>query len=278
MENISELKIQLKSEIETLLKSVAFKENIQNFEPIFNIDEAIRGEGFTGEFFLAGIKNKDTNQIVEVAIKKGVHDPAKRDIPTNKIFCNESYFYSTVFPTLNQLQTEKSLKDPFVNVAKYYCSNLEEYQEAIVFENLKSQGYVLTDKAVLLDDEHTAHIFQTYGKFHALSFALKDQNYEKYEKLVSGLWLEIYNVFVENEGIKNLMVGLFKEICEILDTEEDSKLKKRIEPIANNPNEKLLEETKLKSNYKTIIHGDCWSNNMMFKYSVSFFKHILFYS
>lgn len=157
-------------------------------------------------------------------------------------------------------------------MAKHYFGSLEDHREAIVFENLKSQGYVLTDKAVLWDDEHTSHIFQTYGKFHALSFALKDQNCGKYEKLVSGLWSDIYDIFMENEGQKNLMLGLFKEVCEMLDTEEDSKLKRRIEPFANRPNEKLLEIVKLKSDYKTIIHADCWSNNMMFKYSVSLFE------
>lgn len=160
---------QLQNEVESILKNVALKNNITNYEPIFNIKEALRGDGFLGEFFLAGIKNQNTNEEIRVAIKKAVKDPSKRaEFLIPWIYSNEVYFYSTIVPAFSRLQVQKSLREPFVEVAKFHYGTLVEFQEALVLEDLKVQGYDIIEKRALFDDEHTRLILKTYGKLRTI--------------------------------------------------------------------------------------------------------------
>lgn len=99
--------VELQSELETLLLQVAKIKQINNHEIKFD-ESVLKGDGFLGEFFLGSVKNKDTNETVEVAIKKAFKNPEKReDYSINQAYQNENYFYSTVYPTLQQFQSEK---------------------------------------------------------------------------------------------------------------------------------------------------------------------------
>lgn len=255
---------ELTNEIEKLLYETAQKLKISNFETKF-ANSAIRGEGFIGEFYLARIINKNTNEIVEVAIKKAFTNQQKRDeLNVRVAYEVEINFYSKIFPTLKNFQIEKSIKEPFTQIAKYYYGTIEEYREALVLQNLKTEGYNIRNVKELLDEEHYNMIFETYGKFHALSMAFKDQYFEEYKKLTD--IKDSMLIIMNSDSCKALVDGIMKEVFNNFDT--DSELYKKCLKYINNSNEELNKVAIYNGKNSVITHGDCWSNNIMYKYSV----------
>lgn len=55
----------------------------------------------------------------------------------------------------------------------------------IVLEDLSPAGYMTADRTEGLDFDHCAAVLQTLGRFHALSFAMKDQDPEGFKTVVS---------------------------------------------------------------------------------------------
>jgi hypothetical protein len=52
-------------------------------------------------------------------------------------------------------------------------------------EDLSPTGYVTADRAKGLDFDHCVAVLQTLGRFHALSFAMKDQDPEGFEAVAN---------------------------------------------------------------------------------------------
>lgn len=259
--------IELTIEIEALLHSVAYSENIDNYDGIFDTN-SLRGDGFLGEFFIATILDRDNNSIIEVAIKKAFKNKQKRtELNIEIAFLNEVLFYSKIFPILNKLQTE-SMEEPFVEIAKFYYGTTEEWYEALVLENLKTRGYIMRNKSDLLDEEHASLIFKTYGKFHALSFALKDLNGEEYHELVKEI-KDFIQISFSSKQYKFFLNGIGQEAFGALETEEYSDVFEYCAKYRENIMDEFLKKGIYKGDYGVINHGDCWSNNMMFKYSVN---------
>jgi hypothetical protein len=55
----------------------------------------------------------------------------------------------------------------------------------IVLEDLSPTGYVTADRTKGLDFDHCVAVLQTLGRFHALSFAMKDQDPEGFKTVVN---------------------------------------------------------------------------------------------
>lgn len=258
----------LKTQIDALLQKVAEKQNIKNYELVYDVDARLRGDGFLGEFFLATIKNKDTNEVVEVAIKKALEDPVKREeVSTDLAYETEIYFYSEVVATFNRFQTERKVSDPFVEVAKYFCGTRKEGEEALALENLKAAGYVLWQKEKLMDDEHASIMFRTYAKYHALSYALRDQQPETYAKLVDGLPRFLLDYLDSKDSFRILENSLGKEAIESLE-KDHPEIRKHCAKYEKSTFNEIRKVMGLKSAFPVIAHGDAWSNNFMFRYNV----------
>lgn len=54
-----------------------------------------------------------------------------------------------------------------------------------MLEDLSPAGYVTADRAKGLDFDHCIAVLQTLGRFHALSFAMKDQDPEGFETVAN---------------------------------------------------------------------------------------------
>ncbi|XP_076274074.1 uncharacterized protein LOC143204998 isoform X2 [Rhynchophorus ferrugineus] len=201
----------LKEQIDGILRGVAEVENITNYELLADLS-AETGDGFMGQIYFGSVKDKSNGKVHNVVIKKNVEMPF-----SDTTFKNEVVFYDTVYPELDNLQKEAHVKRPFNNVPKYYSGSSKADEMYLAMENLKLLNYEMYDKKKFLDEEHLKFIFRLYGKYHALSFVLKDQKPEDY-RTITAKSVKVYEEM--KEGLVIAMKSSLKPAVDAFDSEE----------------------------------------------------------
>lgn len=187
---------------------------------------------------------------------------------SKSVFDREIYIYTQLLPAFARFQKEKGLSeaDSFLSFPKIYACEVSEIDDSyiLIMENLKMQQFEMypKDKAPTVD--HLLIALQELAKFHAISFAMKDQRPNEFAEFKDLGDIAMDMVF---DG----SIGLFVE-------QQMDRLVKAIE----NPVQKKMVE-KLRENYVTTLnkflrgqsskefgvirHGDFWMNNLMFQYA-----------
>lgn len=220
-----------------------------------------KGDGYVAEIWRVKVQHEDGE--IHLIIKSVNNADNRRDfIKTDILFRNEVKFYTRIFPVLDKLQREKQVKRPF-EIPKCYATTLKENEETLVLEDLREARFDLCNRKEPLDEAHISLVFKEYGKLHALSFALRDQQPEVFKEIAANL-TDVFPLFFPN--LRDGILAQIQNNVEMLKREglvEESKLAKKAA--------EQLDEIYLRScepDYSVITHGDCWSNNMMFKYDV----------
>ncbi|XP_076274072.1 uncharacterized protein LOC143204997 [Rhynchophorus ferrugineus] len=252
----------LREDIRNILTSIAQVRGIKNSS--FEYDTAFdTGDGLISEFFIASIKDLDKNSVLNVGIKK-----APDTVLFSSIFDNEYTFYQKAFPALDAFQREIGVSKPFANIPKCYLASVEPHKQFIAMEDLKIQGYQIHEKSSSLDRKHLESIFKTYGKFHALNFAFKSLR-EEQARTIAG---EAHAGFVQ---LRDMLLPLIRSCLgacvDIFSQEqvgpENEDILERCRRVYDNLPEYYDRINNYNGRYSCITHGDCWSNNLFFKYS-----------
>lgn len=155
----------------------------------------------------------------------------------------------------------------FTEYPKCYRTVNVEPSESVFLEDMSVRGFTMIDKSKEeVTADHVHLVMQLLGKFHAISFALKDQQPEKFQQLSSNLT----ELFVRRDE-PFLRVYFNKQVESAMNAvsgEKDAHLLAKLK--------KLFEETEaldiacdclddsLKESACIITHGDTWQNNTMF--------------
>ena len=249
--------------IQQILTEVAQKQDIKNYKIIADTTNNF-GDGFATQFFTGKIQENDTGSITEIALKI-VLDV---EFDSNPIFQNEICFYSKAYPALDKLQREFKVSEPFDNLPTYLCGSLDPKHDFIAMKNLKPLGYVLHDKEKYLNREHLELIFRTYGRFHALSYVLRKRDNEYYHN-ISNNFIDVSKLVAESMGKQ--MVAVVKASVNALE-ERDKVIYEELRDFGENATDIFIKSSMYDGNHRCWVHGDCWSNNMLFKYSVRYTK------
>jgi thiamine kinase-like enzyme len=178
---------------------------------------------------------------------------------------NEIYFYSEICPAFKKFENEHHILKPFDSVPEYITCDRQVGKEIIVFKDITKEGFELREKDLLLDDEHVRLIFKTYGHFHAISFCLKEQKPEEFERLSKSL-SNIWKKYTESGGLITILKSHLQTAYEALDSSKHADIMEKLKKYIENTLEIFSESLYYDGKYFGILHGDCWSNNMMFKY------------
>lgn len=252
-----------KSELISWLEPIALKKNLKKFN-ITITGSSEKGDGYLGDITFVKVQD-ESGKIYSFVVKSGKKSiPLRGRFPIRNSFKNEIFVYEQVFPQFVRFQKEKGVKCAFDNFAKCYETNLYEDMEVVVLENLKDAGYFLWDRTVGMNRGHVVEILKNYGKLHAISYALKDQRPELFQNLASHL----IDIFLQmSKSFESNGYGMYKDIIKAAKNkgfddivEKSIILDKQMAEIHKNPD--------TDNPYSVIIHGDCWTNNFMFKYKV----------
>lgn len=251
----------------------AIQSPIANFH--IELKENIKGEGFIGDVIFVTLTNKNSSEKHFLAVKQQKTDGGKVSDWSTALFANEAYFYDIVWPKFKELYFERTQKS--LDFIPKCLGTSKDVMIRIAMENLKSSGFETYDKRLSFNKEHLLTIFKTYGIFHGISMCLKEQNYEEFCELISNIKLIFERTLTGEDFMSKSITKVFSEIqnlC-IFDSTTEKHLMEVTDEYKKNGWKILHKLLTVDSVPRAIIHGDCWSNNMMFKQNVSqIFNHI----
>ncbi|XP_044730097.1 uncharacterized protein LOC123293369 [Chrysoperla carnea] len=138
--------------------------------------------------------------------------------------------------------------------------------------DLTSELYHHLDRKQPLNLQHCKIFMKTIGKFHALSFALKDYCQRKnidFDEIVYKIREDIFlNASNRDEINEQILLQNDFIIQTCFDTNVDQLIIEKVNNFSKRFCNTLYELIQPKDNdeYSVIIHGDCWTNNLLYKY------------
>ncbi|XP_034256187.1 uncharacterized protein LOC117654110 isoform X2 [Thrips palmi] len=207
-------------------------------------------------------------------ILKGMPLSAKRreQMQVGSFFDNEFHAYRTVLPALARFLADKAVddvKEPglFPNTARCHeaSSGGEEGQDTLVLEDMRPLGFTMHDRRVGLDEHHVRAVFKSLSFLHAASMAMEAQRPKDFAK-IRDLFTE--TLFDSNNPIMAHVEEILKRTyVYIADRHpEGSEMYAKVKAFIDGYGctmERLVSRT---ATGNAISHGDCWTNNLLFKY------------
>lgn len=119
-----------------------------------------------------------------------------------------------------------------------------------------------------LTAEHVISVMQILGKFHACSLAMKHQKPEAFAEMITNMDEVIFEK--NNINWRNTFNSLSKAVINAVRTSQNesltNKLLKFYERDSYDIILKCIDGDRAEP-YSVITHGDCWMNNILFKYN-----------
>lgn len=162
-------------------------------------------------------------------------------------------------------QVKKDAKYPFEEYATCLASYCDGNDDFIALENLETFGYFTTTRQKSMDVHLCRLILRTLGRFHGLSFVLRDQSPKLFEELTA-VPLETYyaqrlkpwySKFIQVQI--DIALDVVKQIY--WETEVEERAKKFLTD--GSLYDKMVGFTHTRNRYSVIGHGDCWTPNFL---------------
>ncbi|CAL4182424.1 unnamed protein product [Meganyctiphanes norvegica] len=185
------------------------------------------------------------------------------DIPdyTPMVFEKEGKFYLELLPELNQIIMQSGQK--LLPFPKCYYAQYTEEKQMVIFEDIRLKGFKMTDRRKGMDLQHSILVMQGLGRMHAASIIMqKEKSIDDLKTLYPYLFNELWSgpmlemMFTQSIATAKEMlskVGGHKEAINWLDK------------IVPNISEFFSKNLAFVPPFNAICHGDCWSNNILFR-------------
>ena len=190
----------------------------------------------------------------------------KKTFRSTDFFKNEINFFSIVLKAFDEFQAaKKDAKYPFNDIATCFITYMDGENDFLALENLNNYGYYTPTRQNAMDVNLCRLIMKTLGRFHALSFVIRDQSPQLFEELTSVLeetyysnrlkpwYIDFMNdqIEVALDAVKNIYGGTIIE----------ERAKKFLTD--GSLYDKMVALTHARNRYSVITHGDCWVPNFL---------------
>ncbi|XP_050355034.1 uncharacterized protein LOC126776500 [Nymphalis io] len=255
---------------------------IQDFE---GAPGSKRGDNYTSMVYRITLKGSSkhldsdgTTEIIEPWVGSIIYKCLPESIlrreafKSDELFCNEVAFYTKIWPALSKFQSQwEKVTHPFKSIPKCYLAQ----NDLVILKDLKELGFVMPDRTQGLSLEQCYFVLKHLSHFHALSLAMKYYDPEGFYELlniqdgISEVFFvaenEDYYRSYYSEATRNAIAMVEEELKESKDRE------KYLGPFKRFCNEDTFFQTMVdmvtpKEPLAVICHGDCWTNNMLFKF------------
>lgn len=181
-----------------------------------------------------------------------------------------------LFPTMDKFQRSKSSslhseQHFFKEYVKCYGANDTASNECLLLEDATASGFSMLNRhKETATFHHIELVMRVLGKFHAISLALRDQQPEKFKEIITNMK---ENMFVKSHQAYMQYFELIQSMgMKMLSREQNAQLSKNVGKYFEAPIYDIAVDCVNSEGvepYAVLCHGDCWGNNMMFKYNES---------
>ncbi|XP_022188534.1 uncharacterized protein LOC111047168 [Nilaparvata lugens] len=199
----------------------------------------------------------------DVVVKFQPTDKAVRELMNSDVqFHNEFSMYKTILPKLNNSTTVIPSIFP-----KFYFGvttlGKDPESDVIAIEDLRGEGFKLTEERAFLDYDHVALTLTALGEFHALSYILKSQAPTEFANLTT--------ILKEHHSKNDMSIMIqkcaFRGIDPVLEENPKDPLITKLKSIFEVKPQKIMDELITPDEPMSVIcHGDFLRNNLLFSY------------
>lgn len=205
-----------------LLKSITKEHSFVNYSVQVKSGSQT-GDGFTSQLFCIIVTEKTGDKKLDLVCKIAPLDKNyRKEFFSDLMFGREALLYRKLMPILAKFQDEKKVpkNEQFVSYPKCYATKIDEQKEqfAIILEDLRPHGFKLWDKATPSPIENVRLAMKELGKFHGLSFAMKDQKPKEFEEFKQVK--DVLKMCVQSKSMQKFFNSSFDRAINSLTSEE----------------------------------------------------------
>lgn len=188
----------------------------------------------------------------------------RQSFQAEMVFDRELYIYANVLPAFVAFQREKGLGEAelFRSFPKVYAceAGIEPGTYLLIMEDLRVRNYRMWPKEKMVPLEHGLLVMKELGRFHAISFAMKDQRPDQ---------------FAEFKQLSDIYGAVLRGRLEPF---FDISVNKSASVLQNPDHRRIMENFDFRrmmehcfswdacDKFGVVTHGDTWSNNYMFQH------------
>ncbi|KAG5880044.1 hypothetical protein JTB14_018470 [Gonioctena quinquepunctata] len=228
-----------------------------------------KGDGYLGEVnFIKVVASEDNGEekVYDVVVKSAnKSEEFRKQTPIQEAYHREMFMYTKVFPIFEEFQRDYALTTVFDSFTKCYSVCRTEKKEALILKNLKILGFEIHDRMVPQNLNHALFVFRNYGRLHGTSLALKIKKPGLFQSLTKNM-TNVFGQFILQAGMVELLTEDFRQSVELLKGDGKTAIAEKLKCLEGDIGNALTKMTGSDRREAVILHGDCWNNNMMFKY------------
>lgn len=266
---MSELPVYL----EPMLNRIAEKEGFVDFTTKVGSGSNV-GDNFMGELLSAvitgkqkGKNNNETETKLNLLCKLIPSNAQRRkEFQCELVFSRETYFYNNVAPDFLRFQEEKGLssEEQFTAFPKCYEAVCDPENDVfvIIMQDLRPEGFEMWPKEKPTSTENAHLVMRELAKLHAVSFALKDQRPEQFEKYKT--LDDVTHIFLDSDNFRNMFFQCYQRAIDALQDETHKDIMREVQKDTKSYFKSGLEGPTM-DQHGVVAHGDCWNNNILYR-------------
>lgn len=242
----------------------------EGLSPAYCIEQqsgAKPGDGFMSDLIAVTLVDTMTEQRIALVCKLQPQSADRKEHAA--VFQCEIFAYTNVFPAMLQLQQDKGLTEEsncgFFAIPKCYAAieNNANLQSFIVMADMRTQGYAMWPKEKTVEFEHVKELLIQLGRFHGLSFVMRDQRPEVFAE-----WMKAHECFrklIKSNPSQSLFDSTYRRAGRLLERPADRMLMERIRVQWRSFFLQLTDVEEM-GEFAVYGHGDCWNNNLLYSF------------
>lgn len=181
------------------------------------------------------------------------------------VFLKESEFYLKMAPELNSILV--GLNQPPLRLPLCLYASNESKREIIILEDMRPKGFKMYDRMKCLDEQHSLLVIEELARLHSSSVILQEtlgeEEFVKKFDFLDDLFLDTSQSTFFKAWFQSMIANGCKVAAKLTNYDE---VETYLAKLAPNGLDLVMEMMTTDHPFKVVCHGDCWNNNILFRY------------
>ncbi|XP_075982267.1 uncharacterized protein LOC142980648 [Anticarsia gemmatalis] len=225
--------------------------------------------GQAGDNFIASVKRMhvdgENGSMRLIAKLAPPIEAVRQSLNTAVLFKNEHIMYTEILPKFLYFQKRAGIpEEEQIKFPKCYGSSAEAPNEVIILEDLKPLDFIMLDKTAPLPTDCVYSILKCFAAFHSLSFVMRQREPGTFDRYKSTLF-DMWGAMPQKDDMREFFLSMEKDMISVLEDPDYINMTKNKMSEALGQIAKIKKED-MENKYSVIVQGDCWTNNVMFRF------------